>query len=98
MPSAQLSLETLTSSRRHEVADLLAVYLPRDLQEMPAQDLETAHQFQSAAEVALRTGDFGPVVALLAPDVECVTPVHSQYGVEALTEELRSRCEMRFAG
>ncbi len=55
---------------------------------MPAQDLDTAQQFQSAAEVALRTGDFGPVVALLAPDVECVTPQHSLRGVDALTEEL----------
>ena len=58
------------------------------LAEMPAEDLATAHQFQSAAEEALRTGDFEPVVALLAPDVECVTPVHSRHGVEAFTEEL----------
>ena len=55
---------------------------------MPAQDLDTAQQFQSAAEVALQTGDFGPVVALLAPDVECVTPQHSKQGIDALTEEL----------
>jgi hypothetical protein len=56
---------------------------------MSASDLDTAKEFQSAAEVALLTGDFGPVVALLAPDVECVLPQHSVYGVDALTEELR---------
>ena len=56
---------------------------------MPAHELETAQQFQSAAEAALRTGDFGPIVALVAPDVESVTPVHSQHGVDALIEELR---------
>lgn len=55
---------------------------------MPAPDLEIAQQFRSAAEVALRTGDFEPVVALLAPDVECVMPVHSVYGVDAIIEEL----------
>lgn len=55
---------------------------------MPARDLDTAQQFQSAAEDALRTGDFAEVVALLAPDVEFVTPVHSLRGIEATTEEL----------
>jgi hypothetical protein len=56
--------------------------------EMLAPDLDTAQQFQSAVGVALRTGDFGPVVALLAPDVECVMPQHSLLGVDAITEEL----------
>jgi hypothetical protein len=56
---------------------------------MSHPDLDTAKEFQSAAEVALRTGDFEPVVALLDPDVECVMPQHSLYGVEALTGELR---------
>lgn len=55
---------------------------------MSISDLDTAEQFQSATEIALRTGDFGPVVALLAADVETVMPVHSQHGVEAFTEEL----------
>lgn len=55
---------------------------------MSEPDFDTAQQFQSAAEDAMRTGDFGPVVALLAPDVECVTPQHSVQGAEALTEEL----------
>ena len=55
---------------------------------MPASDLDTAQQFQSAVEAALRTGDFGPVAAFLAPDVECVTPQHSLSGPEAMIEEL----------
>jgi hypothetical protein len=64
---------------------------------MPATDLETAQQFQSAVEAALNTGDFGQVVSLLAPDVECVTPQHSVYGIQALLEELsRTRPTERF--
>lgn len=55
---------------------------------MPAPDLDTAQQFRSVAEVAMRTGDFGPIAALLAPDVECVMPQHSLHGVDAITEEL----------
>jgi Domain of unknown function (DUF4440) len=55
---------------------------------MAAPDLDTAQQFQSAAEDALRTGDFAPVAALLAADVECVTPQHSLSGVDAMIEEL----------
>ena len=55
---------------------------------MPEQDLDTAQEFQSAAEDALRTGDFERVIALLAPDVECVTPQHSLQGAEAMIEEL----------
>ena len=65
--------------------------------EMPATDLDTAQQFQSAVEVALNTGDFGQVASLLAPDVECVTPQHSVHGVEAMVEELsRARPTERF--
>jgi ketosteroid isomerase-like protein len=56
---------------------------------MSAPDLDLARQFQSAAEAAMRTGDFEPLVALLAPDVECVTPLHSVQGPDAFTEELR---------
>jgi hypothetical protein len=56
---------------------------------MSAPDLDLARQFQSAAEAAMRTGDFEPLVALLAPDVECVTPQHSVRGTDAFTEELR---------
>ena len=68
---------------------------------MLAQDLDTAQQFQAAAEDALRSGDFAAIVALLAPDVECVMPQRSVYGVEATTEELRrarpsERFDLRF--
>jgi hypothetical protein len=59
---------------------------------MSARDLDTAQQFRSAAEVGLRTGDFGQLVALLAPDVECVTPLHSLRGIDAFTEELSRAC------
>jgi hypothetical protein len=55
---------------------------------MPAPDLEIAQQFRSAAEEALRTGHFEPLVALLAPDVECATPQHVVQGVDAVTDEL----------
>ena len=58
-------------------------------EEMSPPDLDTAQQFQSAAEDALRTGDFEGLAAFLAPDVECITPQHSLRGVEAMTEELR---------
>lgn len=44
--------------------------------------------FQSAAQDGWRTGDFGLVRRLLAPDVECITPLHSLTGVEATIEEL----------
>jgi hypothetical protein len=71
--------------------------LAANLYKMPGPDLDTAQEFQSAAEVALRTGDFGPVVALLAADVECVTPQHSLHGVDAMIEELdRARPTERF--
>jgi ketosteroid isomerase-like protein len=62
--------------------------LPPTLEEMSTSELDTARQFQSTAEDALRTGDFEPLVALLAPDVECVTPQHSLQGAEAMIEEL----------
>jgi hypothetical protein len=64
---------------------------------VPATDLETAQQFQSAVEAALNTGDFGQVAPLLAPDVECITPQLSLYGVDAMVEELnRERPSERF--
>jgi hypothetical protein len=64
---------------------------------MSAPDLDIAQQFRSAVEAALRTGDFEPVVALLASDVECVLPQHTLQGVDALVEELtRVRPSERF--
>jgi hypothetical protein len=53
-----------------------------------AGDIEIARRFQSAAEDGLRTGDFGPLAGLVAPDVELVMPQHTLSGVEAMTEEL----------
>lgn len=68
---------------------------------MSGQDLDTAQQFQSAAEDALRTGNFDPVLALLAPGVACVTPQHTLYGrdaIEAVAAELsRARPTEGFA-
>jgi ketosteroid isomerase-like protein len=62
-----------------------------------APDLDIAQQFQAAAGDALQTGDFEPVVALLAPDVELAMPQHSLQGPDALVEELsRVRPSERF--
>lgn len=64
---------------------------------MPAPDLDTAKQFQSAAEDGMRTGDFTPLAAILAPDVELVMPQHSVRGPAAAVEELgRARPSERF--
>ena len=64
---------------------------------MSTPDLDIAQQFQSAAGVALRTGDFDPIVALVTTDVECVMPQHTVNGVDALIEELgRARPSERF--
>jgi len=60
-------------------------------------DVDIAQQFQAAAETGLQTGDFEPVAALLAADVECVMPQHTVHGVDALVEELsRARPSERF--
>jgi hypothetical protein len=72
--------------------------LPATAYEMPAPDLDTAQQFRLAAEAALRTGEFEPMVALLAPDVEWVTPQHSLPGENGEWKELgngRYSCELR---
>jgi hypothetical protein len=67
------------------------------LGEMSAPDLDTAQQFQSAAQDGMRTGDFAPLAALLAADVECVMPQHSVRGPDATVEELnRARPSERF--
>ncbi|MGZ4408497.1 MAG: nuclear transport factor 2 family protein [Gaiellaceae bacterium] len=55
---------------------------------MTAPELDIAQHFQSAFATALRTGDVAAVVALLASDVECVTPVHTVHGIDAMIEEL----------
>ena len=64
---------------------------------MSTPDLDIAQQFRSATEDALRTGDFDPVAALLAPDVELVMPQRPLQGVDALIGELsRTRPSERF--
>ena len=64
---------------------------------MPASDLDTAQQFQSAAEDGMRTGDFASLAAILAADVEVVMPQHTVRGPEAGVEELqRARPSERF--
>ena len=64
---------------------------------MSTPDLDIAQQFRSATEDALRTGDFDPVAALLAPDVELVMPQRPLHGVDALIGELsRTRPSERF--
>ena|SRR5262245_16984055 len=64
---------------------------------MSASDLDIAQQFRSAVEAALGTGDFEPVLAFLASDVECVMPQHTLQGADALIEELnRVRPSERF--
>lgn len=45
----------------------------------------------------MRTGDFAPLAAVLAPDVEVVMPQHTVHGPEAAVEELaRARPSERF--
>jgi ketosteroid isomerase-like protein len=64
---------------------------------MSTPDLDIAQQFRSATEDALRTGDFDPVAALLAEDVELVMPQRPLHGVDALIGELsRTRPSERF--
>ena len=67
------------------------------LGEMPAPDLDIAQQFQATAEDGMRTGDFAPLAAILAPDIEVVMPQHSVSGPDAAVEELsRARPSDRF--
>jgi hypothetical protein len=64
---------------------------------MAAPDLDTAQQFQTAAQDGMRTGDFGGLSAVLAPDVEVVMPQHTVHGPDAAVEELsRARPSERF--
>jgi hypothetical protein len=51
-------------------------------------DIEVARRFQSAAEDGLRTGDFGSLAGIVAPNVELVMPQHTLSGIEPMAEEL----------
>jgi ketosteroid isomerase-like protein len=55
---------------------------------MTFADLETASQFRTAVEVALQTGEREAVFALLAPDVEWITPQRTLQGIDGVKEEL----------
>jgi len=55
---------------------------------MALADLETASQFLKAAEVALQTGEREAVYALLAPDIEWITPQRTLQGIDGIKDEL----------
>ena len=55
---------------------------------MALADLETASQFRTAVEVALQTGEREAAYALLAPDIEWVTPQRTLEGIDAIKDEL----------
>jgi ketosteroid isomerase-like protein len=55
---------------------------------MALTDLETASQFLKAAEVALQTGERKAAYALVAPDIEWVTPQRTLQGIGAIKDEL----------
>jgi ketosteroid isomerase-like protein len=46
------------------------------------EDMEVAGRFRVALETAVRTGDRDVVYALLAPDVEWVTPQRTLHGID----------------
>ena len=53
---------------------------------MAAEDVELAERFRVALEAAVRTDDREAVYALLAPDVEWVTPQRTLHGVDEMRE------------
>jgi ketosteroid isomerase-like protein len=55
---------------------------------MALADLETASQFLKAAEIALQTGEREAVYALLAPDIEWITPQRTLQGIDGIKDEL----------
>jgi ketosteroid isomerase-like protein len=55
---------------------------------MGLADLETASQFRTAVEVALQTGEREAAYALLAPEIEWVTPQRTLQGIDAIKDEL----------
>jgi len=54
---------------------------------MAAADVEIAERFRDALEAAVRTGDREAVYALIAPDVEWVTPQRTLHGIEEMKEQ-----------
>ena len=51
---------------------------------MAAEDMEVAERFRAALEAAVRTGERDPVFALLASDVEWVTPQRTLRGIDEM--------------
>ena len=49
---------------------------------MAAEDVEVAERFRAALEAAVQTGEREPVYALLAPDVEWITPQRTLHGID----------------
>ena len=54
-----------------------------------SESVEVAEQFRVALEAAVRTGDREAVFALLAPDVEWVTPQRTLHGIDDMRENWR---------
>ena len=55
---------------------------------MPSADAEIARRFLSALEVAAKTGEWDPVYALLAEDVEWVMPKRTLTGIDQVRDDL----------
>jgi ketosteroid isomerase-like protein len=53
---------------------------------MPSESVEVAERFRVALEAAVRTGERDAVLALLAPDVEWVTPQRTLHGINDIQE------------
>jgi ketosteroid isomerase-like protein len=49
-----------------------------------SDDVEIATRFRTALETAVKTGDRGALLELVAPDVEWVTPLRTIRGVDEL--------------
>jgi ketosteroid isomerase-like protein len=49
-----------------------------------SEDVEIATRFRAALETAVKTGDHGALLELVAPDVEWVTPLRTLQGVDEL--------------
>jgi ketosteroid isomerase-like protein len=55
---------------------------------MSTEDIQLAGEFRAALEVAAQTGDRETVHALLAPEIEWVTPKRTLRGIDEVKEEL----------
>ena len=55
---------------------------------MSTKDVELAGRFRAALETAAQTGEREPVHALLAPEIDWVTPKRTLHGIDEVKEEL----------